>query len=343
MKKGRLRMSFLLAGVVLFTGLLSVVGGERAHAEAIEMRFSHHLPPISPVSKALDTWAKRVETDTAGKVKIVMFPAGSLAKGREGYSATAGGVCDIAFVNNVYERKRWALNNVVNLLSLPIPTDERGVEIWDKLWEKFPVMKEEYKDVKVVGHSINPYSSMHTKKLVKTPEDMKSMKIAAMGDKTKMLAGLHITPVGVPANEWYLSLEKGVIDGVFAPIGLMVERGIEEVVPFHLDMTMGQGGNSIIINQAKYDSLPAEVKAVIDGLWDYTNKLVGDATDGLSKDSWEKCAAKGHTNTVLTKAEMKPWLAAAEPSAEYWIKSNAKKGPTQEMYEYAQKLIDELE
>jgi TRAP-type mannitol/chloroaromatic compound transport system substrate-binding protein len=103
---------------------------------------AHHLPPTAIPAKALDVWAKKIESSTNGRVKITIYPSESLAKGTEAYSATAGGVCDIAFVNNVYEPSKWSLNNIVNLASLPVPTDKRGHEIWNKLWEKYPQMQD---------------------------------------------------------------------------------------------------------------------------------------------------------------------------------------------------------
>jgi C4-dicarboxylate-binding protein DctP len=121
-----LKIRFLQALIGIILGCIMCFGGGMdAHAKAIELRFSHHLPPMVPIAKALEQWAKRLESETNGGVKIVIFPSETLAKGRDAFPSTAGGVCDIAFVNNVYESARWGLNNIVNLTALPFPPGKK--------------------------------------------------------------------------------------------------------------------------------------------------------------------------------------------------------------------------
>jgi hypothetical protein len=63
------------------------------------------------------------------------------------------------------------------------------------------------------------------------------------------------------------------------------------------------------------------------------------ANDQVVIEGWQKCA--GQSIIKPTSDQLKLWLAAAEPAAEEWIKANESKGPSREMYEYAQKLIEE--
>ncbi len=339
--KANLKIRFLQAVIgVVFGCTMCFGGGMGAHASATELSIAHHLPVMAPAAKALEQWAKKLEADTGGRLKFTIYPSSSLVKGRDAYSSTVGGVCDIAFVNNVYESSKWALNNIVDSAALQIPTDERGVQVWDQLWKKFPVMLKELEGVKVLSHSISMSSSFHTKKAIRIPADTKGMKIAVMGDKAKLLKEIGASPVGIPANDWYLSLERGVLDGLLCPPGVMTDRGLEVLVPYHLDVKLGQGGNSIIMNLNKFNSLPPDIRAKFEQLYSYTNELMFKANQRVEDEAWEKCRKLGHTIITPIPEESKLWLAAAELLADEWIKQNAKKGPTKEMFDFARKSIE---
>jgi TRAP-type C4-dicarboxylate transport system substrate-binding protein len=300
---------------------------------------SHHLPLAAPAAKALDEWTKKIEASTNGGVKFTIYPSETLAKGREAYSATVGGICDVAFVNLVYESSKWGLNGVINQPTLLVPTDERGTKIWNKLLEKYPQMVNEFAGVKVLSNVVGMTTSIHTKAPVRVPADIKGMKMAAMGDSLVILRTAGASPVSMPAGDWYMSAEKGVIQGCMAPVGVVTDRGIQEVLKNHIDLGIGQGGNVVIINLARWNSFPPDIKAKFEELTSWLNNAVRTANEQLEAEGWRKCASQSIVKP--TAAELKLWLACTEPTAEAWIKQNASKGPSQEIFNYVKQLIAE--
>ena len=327
--------------VALFTSAVCFGTVVNAHAAAIELRFAHHIPPIAHVAKAIEQWAKQIEKETGGKIKITIFPSAGLLKGSEAFSGTVAGVCDIALINLVYERSKLGLNNMMTLLALPFPNDERGVVMWDKMLKKFPMMEKEFKPVKLLAKSVDMYASIHLKKAAKVPKDLEGLKIAVMGgDKVALLKEIDASPIGIPANDWYLSLEKGVLDGVYAPIAILVDRGIEPTVPFHIDLPMGQGANVVVMNKDKFNSLPDDVKTVIDKSSKSFGELINKANMQNVEDSWAKCRKLGQTIYKPTAQELKIWMEEAKGTANMWITQNQDKGPTRQMITYARKIIE---
>ncbi len=74
------------------------------------------------------------------------------------------------------------LSDVITLPGLPFKTAEKGSEVLWKLYEKFPSIQGEYKDVHVFQlWASHPYFLITTKKQVKTMEDMKGLKIRVVG------------------------------------------------------------------------------------------------------------------------------------------------------------------
>ena len=122
---------------------------------------------------ALKPWIKKVEDATKGRVKIDVFYAQTLAKGPDIYNAVKTGVADMGWCYHGYWPDMTPLSDVITLPSLPIKSAEKGSEVLWKLYEKFPAIQNEYKDVHVLQlWSSNPYFLITKKKQVKTIEDI---------------------------------------------------------------------------------------------------------------------------------------------------------------------------
>jgi TRAP-type C4-dicarboxylate transport system substrate-binding protein len=202
-------------------------------------------------------------------------------------------------------------------------------------------MLKEFEGVNVLFHTVTTTTSLHTKKAVRVPDNTKGMKIAAMGDSIKILQAAGASPVNIPASDWYLSLEKGVIEGIYAPINVLTDRGIEVLTPNHVDVGIGQSGNTVIMNLEKWNSLPPDIKKKFEELNPWGRGLVIKANEQVVIEGWKKCQERGHTIIKPTPEESKLWIVLGQPGAEEWIKNYENKGPTREMFEYAKKLIEE--
>ncbi len=58
---------------------------------------------------------------------------------------------------------------------------------------------------------------LHTKKPVKTLDDLKGMKIRCTGMAAKIVTALGGVPVAMPMGETYDALSRAVVDGSMAP------------------------------------------------------------------------------------------------------------------------------
>lgn len=156
-----------------------------------------------------------------------------------------------------------------------------------------------------------------------------------------ILKAAGAAPVGMPSNEWYSALERGVADGIFSPYNVMTDRGLEALLPYHLNLNIGQGGSSVIVNLKKWNSLPPDVKAKIEELNPWLYEISWKANDFAIANGEKKCRDAGQTVLKPAPEELKAWLALAEPMSEDWIEKNKGKGPTREMFEFTRKLLTE--
>ncbi|MCE5254812.1 MAG: TRAP transporter substrate-binding protein DctP [Actinomycetia bacterium] len=306
-----------------------------------ELRLSHHIPPAAPPALAIQEWAERVEEATGGRVKFTIYPSESLAKGGQVLWATQRGICDVAMLNLAYAGQQLSLNSVFTLGSLAVPS-ESGTEIWDRLLGRFPEMEAELSGVRVLGKSVSTSTAIHVRdKELHVPDDVSDMKIAAMGDRLSAVQAAGATPVNMSPAGWKAAARKGVIVGCMAPIYVVTDRGMEAVFDSHLDLGLGQGGEIVVMNCVVWSRLPADIRAVIDGLTPWLSEALRTSSLRVEAEGWQKCA--GQTVTRPTSEELKLWMACFEPATQQWIRENADKGPSQEIYDYLRQLIEEYQ
>lgn len=287
----------------------------------IELRLSHNTTTKAPLHLVLDKWAKKVEEQTQGRVKITIYPAESLHSLKDAYPSTIGGICDIAFAAIAYEPVRWGLNNVLNQTFVGAPVDKRGVLLWDKLWDKFPEMKAEFKDLKVLWHWIGMPNSLHTtKKKVRVPDDIRGMKILVGPAHAGLLLRAGANPVVTTMAEYYMVLERGLGEGVLTSYIIAQIVGFDKLTPYHLSIKTGAYAFSMIMNLDKWNSLPPDIQKIIDGLSPWATDLVWTAFVQSDAETERKWRELGHTVVDPTPEELRLWLDLGLSEAQEWIK-----------------------
>jgi len=171
-------------------------------------------------------------------------------------------------------------------------------------------------------------------KSLKTLEDIKGLKVRAptrIGSKT--LAALGAIPVQMPAPAVPESISKGVVDGASIPWEVTTSLKLQEICKTTTETAPHQAKHSNAIfafamNPAKYNSLPPELKKVIDansGL--ATSKWVGKTFDGFTAPARKIAEERHNTFNVLSDAEYARWMKATESVDDGWVKEvNAKGG-----------------
>jgi TRAP-type C4-dicarboxylate transport system substrate-binding protein len=291
---------------------------------------------------ALQPWAKKVEEATKGKVKIEIYPSQTLAKGPDIWNAVKSGIADIGWCFHGYWPGMTPLADVISLPALPFTTAEKGSEILWKLYEKFPEIQSEFKDVKVLMLWVSqPYLLITTKKQVKTLEDIKGLKIRMTGgpptDQMKALGGV---PMLIPMPDNYISLQKGVIDGMGAPWEAILSFRLYEVVKYYTGTPFPAVYFSMSMNKNKWGGLPKDIqKAIMSVSGLEGSKFWGrNFFDTPKEGVYEKAKETGREIIYydLPSNERERWLeVGGKPIWKDWVKKMEGKGLTS-----AQKILD---
>lgn len=90
-----------------------------ASQETTTLRFSHFWPATSNISKEIfEPWAKKIEDESGGRLKVELYPSAGLAKADVTYEATAKGTIDIGSQVQGYTAGRFPLTQITELPGL---------------------------------------------------------------------------------------------------------------------------------------------------------------------------------------------------------------------------------
>jgi TRAP-type transport system periplasmic protein len=185
---------------------------------------------------------------------------------------------------------------------------------------------EETKDVKLLSYWAHDGGLIHTaNKQIKTMDDLKGVKLR---NPTRLageaLKALGATSVGMPVPQVPESLAQRVIDGAVIPWEVVPAVKVHELTKFHLEIkgspTLYTASFFLAMNNAKYASLPADLKAVIDKNSGMTfAERAGKMWDAEAATVRALVAQRGNTITQLDDAEKQRWIKACEPVQAAWI------------------------
>jgi len=318
-----------ILSIVLIFAVTSVVA-----AKTITLSFANQNPDTSwSGMHAIGPWAKQVEEATQGKVKIQIYYSQTLCKGKDTWDATKSGIADIGWCFHGYWPGLTPLADVISLPALPFQTAEKGSEVLWKLYEKYPEIQKEFADNKVLLlYTSNPYILITTKKQVKTLDDIKGMKIRMSGGPpTDMMKALGGVPMLIPMPDNYISLQKGVIDGMGAPWEAIHGFRLYEVVDYYTNTPFPAVYFSISMNKRKWDKLGQEIQDAImsvsglEGSRFWGRNFFDTAREGVM----ERATAAGKKIEVvdLSASERERWLElGGKPIWDQWVKNMEAKG-----------------
>lgn len=247
------------------------------------LRFSNWLPPTHLVTtEIIQPWARSVEKETEGRVKVQIVPA--LGKPDAHLDLVSKGVADVAISLASYTPDRFVL---LHAMTLPLFCDDpaaSSVAFW-RIYQKDLAKFGEFDSVKLLMLSTHGPAHLHTaKKRVQSLDDARGLKIRVPGGVAmKGAEALGVSPVFAPATQSYEMLSNGVVDGVFfdndSVIGFKLEKILKQalVVPGGLYCA----AFFAVMNEEKYNKLSDEDRAAVD-------RVSGEAFTALAGRAWEK-------------------------------------------------------
>ena len=334
------RLTVLLAAVAGFT----MAGA--AMAQEVTLRIHQFLPAQATIpAKAIEPWAKRVEEQSGGRLKFELYPTMQLGGAPPDlYDQAKDGVVDIVWTVLGYTPGRFSKSEVFELPFL-LTTGEATSVAFQEYVEANAM--DEFAGVKLIAVHTHGPGLFHTMTPITKLEDVKGMKIRG-GSRVinDMLTRLGAEPIGMPVPQTPEALSTGVISGTTIPWEVTPSLRIAELVKNHTGFSGANGlytqTFAFTMNQAAYDALPDDLKAVIDANSGVeVARAFGKAMDEGDVRGLKIATDLGNNIVTLDDAETARWKAAAQPTIDQWLADMAAKGVDgKALYANATELVE---
>jgi len=315
---------------------------QNAQQKTIELNYSIFFPPTHIQFITAQNWANEIEKRTGGKVKITMFPSGSLTKAPQCYEGVVNGISDIGMSCLAYTRGRFPL---LEGLDLPIgyPNGKIASQIATDLALKYS--PEEMSDVKVLYIHAHGPGILASKKAVNNLQDLQGLKVRATGLSSKIVTSLGGVPVAMSQGETYEALQKGVVEATMCPAETLKGWKQGEVVDYVTDSSVIGYTTAmfVVMNKGQWNSLSPDIQKIFD---EVNNEWVaehGKAWDQADQEGWDFIKSLNHEVLTLSDTEKESWKQAVKPVIDEYIKNTGEKNlPGEEFVKDIRAKIDEL-
>lgn len=272
-----------LVRAAVAAGFVAMTTGAPLAAETLKL--AHFVSPGHVVNgSVVDPLVEGVSADTNGELTIQVYPGGELGAGpTEQYVRALQGVADITWGLQGYTSSQFPKTMIVEMPGV-IPEGMSGHEM---LWNAYEDhLKTEFPGTKPLALWVSEPNIIIMKgREVRKPEDLKGLKIRVSGSiASAVVEALGATPVQMPAGEIYNALQTGLVDGLITGASAVADFKLDEVADsYTIGAPLGHISFYLVMNQARYDGLSDELKAVIDA-------HSGQSLSKKGEDAWNQRA-----------------------------------------------------
>jgi TRAP-type C4-dicarboxylate transport system substrate-binding protein len=290
-----------------------------AAAPTINLSYSIFFPPTHVQCITAPNWAAEIEKRSGGRVKITIYPAGSLTKADQCYEGVVKGISDIGMSCFAYTRGRFPL---LEGLDLPVgyPDGMTATRLANELVARH--QPAELKDVQPLYVHAHGPGILASKKPVKSLADLKGLKVRATGLSAKIVEGLGGTPVAMSQPETYEALAKGVVEATLCPIETLKGWKQGETIQYVVDASAIGYTTAmfVVMNRDRWAKLPPDVQRIITEVSQEWIPKHGVAWDQADQEGREFVTQLGREFLHLAPDEQSAWQAAVQPILDEYVK-----------------------
>ncbi len=301
-----------------------------ANKDAVELKLAHHNSINSFLCTAgTAPMIKAIEETSNGKIKITEYPSQTLCKAAETYDAMVSGITDIGMAYLGYTPSRFPLSEVINLPMMGFNTAAEAAETIWTLYSQTDLIKDEFKDIHVLTFIVTDPSRITTNFPLRTKADFAGKNIRVPGGPSaQFYKALGASVIAMPGPDIYQALEKNVIDGLDGLWEMQDNNNLQEVVKYGYDVPVSAALWVVGMNQAKWDSLPADVQEILNQQFGAKGALEisSNVWDKNNPQIIEKFKKAGVEISTIAPEELATWKAVADETNAKWASDLDAKG-----------------
>lgn len=293
---------------------LALLLGSSAFAADYNFTFAHVLIDETPNGQAALAFEKEVEEKSNGRININVLPAAQLGGDVEIIEQLQMNLVQIAIPPTA------TLGNFeprVQILDLPflLPSQELMMKVLDGPAGRKILDTLEDHDMHAVNFWGAGFRHMtNNVRPIEKPEDLKGIKMRTMQSPILLSTyrNFDANPTAMAYTEVYNGLQQSVIEGQENPIANITSKKFYEVQKYMTLTSNAYHGYAAIVNKQAWESLPADLQAVMTTAFNNARDLSRKLTNELEASALENI--KKYTQvTELTDEQMAAFVKASQP------------------------------
>jgi TRAP-type C4-dicarboxylate transport system substrate-binding protein len=311
------KLFLLFVAVTLIFGVNAVAPTPVCAQAKITLTYANFPPAMTFPSVQMERWAKEVEKRTNGQVKVQTFPGGTLLPAKNIFDGVITGTADIGNFCMSYQPGRFPVSEAVDLPQGFTSAKVASLAFFD-LIEKYP---KEFEKVKLLSVFTCPPAAFMTTKPVRSLKDLKGIEVRVAGTAADAVKKLGAIPIAMPQSETPEALQKGVVKGVVSSMEILKDFNFAAYCPYAMETNLHVTTFAVIMNKDKWNSMPADVKKVMDDLRREQCEWTGNYVDDHVQEAlaWSK-QKYNHQLTQLSAGDKMEVTNLMKPLLDDYIK-----------------------
>lgn len=247
----------------------AILSPSPVRAAEYNLRMQTHVSPVLAPYIALEQeFVDGVKKMTGGRVEIQMYPIGALYPADQTLEAVANGVTELGFSTGFYFA--GTMGPIASIES-GLPGAERdAIERNGFFYEKgfIDIAREAYArhGVHYVAPNLGSPWEIVSKVPLRSKADFAGTKIRTGGIEAEWFNSMGADAVFIGGAEMYTALATGVVDAVrWGDETQNLAQGLHEIAKYYIKPApMPAPNNHVIANAAVWDSLPADIQAIME-------------------------------------------------------------------------------
>ena len=248
-------------------GLALVTPASGALAENV-LKLASFLPPVYVLHEPIfEKLATDIDVATGGSTKIEIYPSGELGKGPvEQYKRAVSRVAEISYGLPGYTSSVFPRTLLIELPGVTQGHEDATAKLWKVMDEH---LRDEFKKTVPLALFVTPPAVLMMRdKPIHSMDDLAGLKIrVASSSAAAIIEAYGATPVPMPANKVYTSMNTGVVDGaLMGSDSLLIFKLIETTKYVTTNLPEMPTTIFLVANEEALNELGADDRAALDNL-----------------------------------------------------------------------------
>ncbi len=303
-------------------GLLVASAASAAEIKERTLRFAFQNVKEHPQGQGAQKFAELVGEKSGGKIKVRLFPGGTLGGDLQTVSALQGGTLDLTVLNSGILAAQVPEFAMLDFPYLFNNTAEAHAVIDGEVGQQLHSRLESKGMIGLGYWDLGFRNLTNSKHPVTKPEDMQGLKIRVIQSPIYLetFKALGANPVPMPFPEVYTGLEQRTVDGQENPYTVILGNKFHEVQKYLSSTNHIYNPQSFVIGQRTWQKLSSDEQALIREAASEAQTFQREITEKAQSEALDKLKQEGIAANEIAPQEVEHFRAKVKPVVEQFAK-----------------------